>query len=304
MELRHLRYVVAVAEQRHFGRAARSLHISQPPLSQAVRQLEDELQVELFERTTRTVALTPAGEVFVADARRTLAALDDTVERTRRIARGQVGVLRIALTGSATYGYLPRMAALVKARMPGVGLQIQTDRLTPQQVHDLDAGRIDVGVLRLPVRDDRLTTRLVAREPLVLALPSGHRLVDDPEVTVDALVEESFVVLAPSARSVVTDAVVRTCLDAGFYLTIEHEVTEMSTLLSLVAGGLGIALVPASTRASGLEGVTFADLPGTATVDLALAWRADQPNPLVEAFVQTLEEHDLLQAAPDRKDPR
>ena len=304
MELRHLRYVVAVAEHRHFGRAARSLHISQPPLSQAVRQLEDELQVELFERTTRTVALTPAGEVFVGDARRTLAALDDTVERTRRIARGQVGVLRIALTGSATYGYLPRMAALVKTRMPGVGLQLQTDRLTPQQVQDLDAGRIDVGILRLPVRGDRLRTHLIAREPLVLALPSGHRLVGDPDVTVDDLVEESFVVLAPSSRSVVTDAVVRTCLDAGFYPTVEHEVTEMSTLLSLVAGGLGIALVPASTRASGLEGVTFADLPGTATVDLALAWRADQPNPLVEAFVQTLEEHDLLQADPSRKAPR
>lgn len=287
MDLRHLRHFAAVAETRHFGRAAERLHLAQPALSQSVRQLEKELGVELFTRTTRQVSLTPAGEFLHGEAKRVLAAVEESVQGVRRIAQGRSGLLRVAFTGTAAFGQLPLIARLVKRELPGVALEIHADQLTPTQVAGLRAGRIDLGVLRPPVDDPGLRTRTLARERLVLALAADHPLAGATEVDPADLTAENFVMYADSHSSV-NSAVLRTCEAAGFTPRREHGAPGTSVLLALVAAGLGVALVPESVRAASLEGVVYRDVAGAATVDLALAWRGDETSPLVEAVLHAL----------------
>lgn len=302
MELRHLRYFAAVADTRHFGKAAERLHMAQPPLSQAIRQLEAEMEVSLFTRTTRQVALTPAGESFHRDVQLVLGAVDDAVRRARRIASGRSGVLRVAFTGTAAYRYLPRIAQVVKRELPEVGLEIHSDLLTPAQEQALLESRVDLGVLRPPVRDEGIATRTIAHERLVVALPAGHRLVDEPELAMADLRPEGFVVYA-AGGSVVNDAVNRSCLTADFSPRVEHKAAGTSVLLALVAGGLGVALVPESVQAAGLDGVVFREVDGAESVDLALAWRADDTNPLLVGLLATLERVGLF-PPPEAAAPR
>ena len=287
MELRHLRYFAAVAETRHFGRAAERLHLAQPALSQSVRQLEKELGSALFTRTTRQVSLTPAGEFLYEEARRVLGTVEDSVRGVRRIAEGRRGLVRIAFTGTAALSQLPAMARRVKRELPGVALEIHADLLTPAQVEGLRAGRLDLGVLRPPVGDDSLVTRTLVRESLVLALPSDHRLAPEPVVDLADLRTEDFVMYADPS-SAVNDAVSRTCRAAGFVPRREHEAPGTSVLLALVAAGLGVALVPESVRAAALDGVLFRDVADAQSVELALAWRRDEASPVVRSVLETL----------------
>ena len=194
MELRHLRYFVAVAEERHFGRAAERLHIAQPPLSQQIRRLETELGVTLLHRTTRSVEVAPAGEVLLARAKEVLAAVDDAVEDTRRAARGEFGRLAIGFTGSATYALLPRLAAALRSALPGVVLDLRGELLTPAQVARLLDGSLDLGVLRPPVRERALCVEVVRSDPLIAVLPEGHRLAAADAVPLEELADEPFVV--------------------------------------------------------------------------------------------------------------
>jgi DNA-binding transcriptional LysR family regulator len=288
MELRHLRYFVAVAETRHFGRAAERLHLAQPALSQSVRQLEAELGTPLFTRTTRQVSLTPAGEFLRVEATRILAAIEDSVRGVGRLADGQLGLVRMAFTGTAAYTQLPRIARLVKAELPHVALEIHADQLTPVQVSGLLESRIDIGVLRPPVSGNGLALRTIALEPLVLALPDDHRLVDEPEIAMVDLRPENFVMYADT-HSAVNEAVLRSCRDAGFTPHREHEAPGTTVLLALVAAGLGVALVPDSVRAAPLAGVVFRVVPDAASTELALAWRRETSSALVDAVLAVLE---------------
>ena len=176
MELRHLRYFVAVAEERHFGRAAERLHIAQPPLSQQIRRLEAELGVTLLHRTTRSVEVAPAGEVLLVRAREILSAVDGATEDTRRAARGEFGRLAVGFTGSATYELLPKLADALRHALPGVLLDLRGEMLTPAQVASLLDGTLDLGLLRPPVRERALAVEVVRREPLVAVLPQAHPL--------------------------------------------------------------------------------------------------------------------------------
>lgn len=289
MELRHLAYFVAVARAQHFGRAADGLHMAQPPLSRAIRRLEHELGVDLLARTTRQVALTPAGAVFLEDAQRILESVDAASARVRDFADGRHGLLRIAFTGSASFGYLPEIARVLGRELPDIALDISTEMLTPAQEEALADGRLDLGVLRLPVTHPDLAHRTVAREPLVLALPPHHRLAGDPDIALTDLRGESFVMYAASTRSVVSAAAERACRAVGFTPRVSREVTETSTMLALVAAGLGVALVPASARTGGHPGLTFADVPGVGTVDLAFAWRRDDTSAVLDRALEALE---------------
>lgn len=288
MELRHLRYFSAVADTCHFGRAADRLHVAQPALSQAVRQLEAELDVTLFNRTTRQVSLTPAGEFLQAEADRILGALDASIRGVRRISAGRHGLLRLGLTGTASFSHLPAIARVVKRELPGVALEISADLLTPAQCERLRAGTLDLGVLRPPAAGDDITLRPLDVEPLVLAVPADHRLAAEPVVAMTDLRSEPFV--AYSARdSAVNEAVLRSCRAAGFVPHREHEAPGTAVLLALVAAGLGIAVVPASVRALPLDGVVFRDLLDAGSVELALAHRTDEDNPVVEAVTAVIE---------------
>ena len=297
MELRHLRYFAAVAEALHFGRAADRLHLAQPALSQAIRQLEAELGTPLFVRTTRHVALTPAGEFLQSEAARVLGAVDASVRGVRRIADGRQGLLRIAFTGTAAYTQLPRIARAVKREIPDLALEIHADLLTPAQVAGLTDGSLDLGVLRPPTTSDAVTVRTIAREPLVLAVAGDHPLATEPVVSVADLHAEKFILFA-GASSVVNDAVLRSCRDAGFTPTVAHQVAGTAVMLPLVAAELGVALVPASVRAAPLDGVVLRELADAASIDLALAWRTDDDNPALLAVLEVLEAADRLPSAP------
>jgi DNA-binding transcriptional LysR family regulator len=298
MELRHLRYFAAVADTCHFGRAAEQLHVAQPALSYAIRQLEDELGVTLFNRTTRQVSLTAAGEFLQAEAGRVLAGVDDAVRGVRRIAAGRSGLVRLGVTGTAAFSHLPRIARVVKRELPDVALQIRADLLTPEQCDGLRSGALDLGVLRPPAVGQGIELRTIEVEPLVLAVSVDHRLAVEPVVSLSDLRSEPFIAYG-SRDSAVNEAVIRSCRQAGFVPHREHEAPGTAVLLSLVAAGLGVAVVPRSVRALPLEGLVFRDLLDAQTIELALAWRSGDDNPLVEAVVGVIDAAFSAHSIPD-----
>lgn len=287
MELRHLRYFAAVADTCHFGQAAEQLHIAQPALSHAVRQLESELRTTLFTRTTRQVRLTPAGEFLHAESQRILAAVDDAVRGVRKIAAGASGLVRMGMTGTVAFSHLPRIARLVKQELPDVTLEVQADMLTPAQCDALRSGVLDIGLLRPPAAGEDIDLHTIGTETLILAVAVDHRLAVEPVISLADLRNEPFVTYE-SLDSAVNDVVLRTCRNAGFVPRREHEAPGTAVLLSLVAAGLGVAVLPESARALPLQGVVFRDLLDTETIDLALAWRHTEDDPVVEAVLGLL----------------
>ena len=289
MELRHLRYFVAVAEERHFGRAAQRLHIAQPPLSQQIRRFEAELGEPLFFRTTRSVELSPAGAALLDRAREILAAVDSAVDDARRAARGEYGRLAIGFTGSATYAMLPSLAAALRRDLPGVVLDLRGELLTPAQVARLLDGTLDLGLLRPPVNDRSLNTEVLHSEPLIAVLPESHPLTRHAALPLELLKDEPFVTYPSHFRSVTHDAVEDACAAHGFIPTAAHEVAETATLVSFVAAGLGVSLVPASVRNMTVQGAVYRPLAQDATrVELAAAWRRDDDRPVLARALEII----------------
>jgi len=282
MELRHLRYFVVVAEECHFGRAAARLHIAQPPLSQQIRQLEGDLGVTLFTRTTRKVELTAAGERYLERARAILASVDAAMAEVGRVASGEQGRLAIGFTGTATYELLPSLVRVLRSEFPRVDLDLKGEMLTPEQVAGLLDKTLDLGFLRPPVRHPDIEVRVVRREPLVAVLPQSHPLAGRRSVRLTALRGEPFITYPSRHRSVVYDAVLDACADAGFAPARTQEVAETSTLVSFVAAGLGVALVPATVRHLQITGARYLPLADTTReVELALAARAGDRSPIL-----------------------
>lgn len=276
MELRHLRYFEAVAEERHFGRAALRLHMAQPPLSQQIRHLEAELGVTLLRRSTRRVDLTPAGEVYLERVREVLAAVDAAGEEAQRVDAGLEGRLAVGCVGSATYSLLPALARALREELPGIDFTFRGEMLVPDQVEALRAGALDLALLRTPLEDDTgLEVHHLRRERLLVALPDGHRLAGRERVRMADLREEDFIVHAGSRRSVMYGLVVGLCQSAGFNPRVHHEVAETSTLVTFVAAGLGVAVVPEPVAELGVPGAMYRPLSARgAWVDLAAATRA------------------------------
>jgi DNA-binding transcriptional LysR family regulator len=275
VEIRQLQAFVAVGEELHFGRAAARLHMAQSPLSQLIRRLEADVGVPLLRRTTRRVELLPAGEVLLERAHTILAAASAAEEDVRAAASGELGRLAIGFTGSMTYALLPHLAKALRAQLPRVRLDLRGEMLTPAQVERLLEGALDVALLRPPVDHDELVLEPVGVEPLVAVLPADHVLAGLDRVPVARLADEPFIVYPSSARSVVHDAVDATCADHGFTPIVEMEVAETSTLVSFVAAGVGVALVPASARQMSVAGAVYRPLSGgTHLVELAMCWRA------------------------------
>ena len=286
IELRQLRYFAAVAETCHFGQAAERLHLAQPGLSQAIRQLESELGATLFTRTTRHVALTQAGEFLYAQARRLLDGADAAVRGVRSIADGRHGLVRLGLTGTAVVSHLPHLARTIKRELPEVALEIHADLLTPAQCERLRDRTLDLGILRPPAVGEEIAVQTLDIEPLVLALPADHRLAAEPVIALADLRNEPFIGFADK-DSIVNDVVLQRCRDAGFVPRREHDAPGTSVLLALVAAGLGVALVPGAVRALPLAGVKFRDVVDAGTIELALAWATAAETP-VTAAVRTL----------------
>nr|WP_279671718.1 LysR substrate-binding domain-containing protein [Flexivirga meconopsidis] len=287
--MRHLRYFVAVAEEQHFTRAAQRLHMAQPPLSQAIRQLETELGVELLLRSTRRVELTDAGRAYLEQARAILGSVDAAGERVRRVAAGLVGHLTIGCVGSATYSLLPELSRRLDEALPGIDFSFRGELLAPDQARALGDGVIDIALTRPPVTDLGVTTHLLRRDRLVVALPAGHPLAERSRVPSSALRGVDLIVHSAGRRSVMYDVVLRVLRDAGVEPRIRHEVGETSTLITLVAGGLGAAIVPESVQALRLAGVVYRPLVRPAThLDLVLAHRTDRHDAHLSRAVEVI----------------
>jgi DNA-binding transcriptional LysR family regulator len=273
-ELWQLRYFVAVAERLHFGRAAEALHISQPPLSRAIRGLEGRLGVALFARSRRRVELTAEGGRFLEEARRTIAQLERAVLELRGMASGEQGRLRIGFVSLADYGVLPGLLKAFKTARPGVTLALR-EMLSPEQAVALAAGELDFGLLLPPVAGAaRLDHLVVQRERFVAALPTRHRLARATgKLAVSELAGEPLVMvpreIAPGLYDIVTGLAAR----AGISFNVAQEAIQMQTVVSLVSSGLGAAIVPASVANLGRRGVAYRELADRhPRLDLWLAW--------------------------------
>ena len=288
VELRHLRYFIAVAEERHFGRAAARLHMAQPPLSQQIRQLEHELGLQLLTRTTRRVDLTAAGEAYLARAREIVSAVSAAAGEAQRVAAGLQGRLVIGCVGSATYSLLPQLVRTLRDQLPDVEVAVQGEMLAPDQLQALLAKRIDLGLLRPPVGEEALRVDVLRADRLIVALPGRHRLAARQHLRLRDLAAEDFIIHAGGGRSVMHGEVLARCREAGFEPRVRHEVAETSTLVTFVAAGLGVAVVPAPVAELRVPGVEYRPLTGKATVELAAATRADDDAPHLQRTLDVL----------------
>jgi len=289
VELRHLRYFCAVAEELHFGRAAERLHMAQPPLSQQILQLERELGVTLLVRSTRKVELTPAGDAYLKHVVAILDAVDEAGAQARRIAEGVEGHLAIACVGSATYSLLPRLVRALRDELPGVDVSVRGEMLAPAQIAALLTGEIDLALLRPPVEQPGVLVETVRRDRLLVALPEGHALATRDDLSVSDLRDEEFVAHAGHGRSVMSSILTAMCADAGFVPRIRHEVEETSTLVTLVSAGLGVAIVPEPTAALDIAGVCYRPLtPDALGVDLDVARAARANSSLLDNVLTVL----------------
>ncbi len=286
MELRHLRYFVTVAEELHFGRAAERLFISQPPLSQQIQHLEREIGVALFLRTSRSVQLTPAGEVFLRDARLILAAVDNAVLGAKRAARGEEGWLGIGFAASATYDLLPAVLHDFRQSYPAIALSL-VELNAAEQAVALHDHSIHVGFARPPIVDDLFVVAAVLKEPFVVALPATHPLVASTAVSLAELACEDFVSFPERPPPSYAQCVRQACeMASGFTPRVVQEVREMQTAISLVVAGLGIALLPASVANLHRAGLVLLPLQEPAPrTELAIVSRRDDPSPVLANFL-------------------
>ncbi|MEH3086630.1 MAG: LysR family transcriptional regulator [Xylophilus ampelinus] len=286
MELRHLRYFVVLAEELHFGRAAARLHISQPPLSVAIRQLEERIGAQLFERSNRGVRLTSAGQALRASARRLLAQAEEAASEARDVAAGLSGRLRIGFVGAMLYRGLPQTLATLQARHPGARIALQ-ELNSGEQIGELLHDRLDLGFIHTSRIPDGLRHRLLVAEPFVCCLPAAHRLARRRTIDPRSLAGQPFVLFARTVSPDYYERVLSVCADAGFRPEIVHEARHWLAVVSLVSQGLGVALVPQAMRRSRLPGAAFRPLDREAAQSEAYAiWREGPENPLVAKLLR------------------
>jgi len=289
-ELRHLRYFVAVAEELHFGRAAKRLGIAQPPLSQQIRQLEARLDVPLFTRTSRQVALTAAGEALLRGARRALAEVGLAAAAARRAATGETDALRIAYTDSAALSVLPGAIQRFRSALPSVHLDL-VEGSTAAQIDAVARDLVDLAVVRGPIVQPSLRTEVVLREPFLLALPESHPLTQLDTVELGALGGEPMVLFPRHLAPDFHDTISAMCRAAGFTPLVAYEGAEYQTILSLVAAALGVSLVPRSVANLQRRGVVYRAIPDAPPrAEIAAVYRAESWSRPLKAMLAVLRE--------------
>ncbi|WP_181767302.1 LysR family transcriptional regulator [Streptomyces albidus (ex Kaewkla and Franco 2022)] len=279
MELRYLTSFVAVAEELHFGRAAKRLQMAQPPLSQQIRQLEKELGVQLFERSTRSVRLTSAGEAFLKPVRTVLEDLDIATRVAKAAGRGEYGRVSVGFAGASSHASLPRLTRAVRAAHPGIELVMRGQTYANRALARIADGSLDLGFVRLPVTQPGVEYRVIAEEELVCALPSDHPLAQNCRIAVSDLADEPFVSFPARTGSSLRDATVQACEAAGHNPRIVQEAPDSYTILALVAMGVGVTLTLTSCMHIQQTGLVYRPLTGPpVTLQAALAWRTDNPS--------------------------
>jgi DNA-binding transcriptional LysR family regulator len=291
MELRHLRYFVAIAEELNVRRAAQRLRVSQPPLSRQIHDLEDEVGAKLFHRNKKGVELTEAGHFFLKEARQILVSSERAVRLAQAASRGQAGHLELAYSVFTVDPLFPRSIRLFRKRFPQVAVGIR-ELLTYQQVGELLEKRIDLGYvgIRYPDLEGELVFECLRRVPFSVVLPPGHPLARHRALTVRALAKEPFV--APlRASTAFRNLLVDICRSAGFEPNIVQEGNTAACMLELVSAGVGVALVPESFKKLLSIEVEFRPLPPSVPkLEFHIAWRRDNPSPCLQSFLALLRE--------------
>jgi DNA-binding transcriptional LysR family regulator len=289
-ELRQLRYFVAVAEEMHFGRAARRLHMTQPPLSQAIQALEAQLGTPLFSRTRRSVALTAAGQTLLPEVQRLLQQVEGLAGLAQSAAAGESGRLSIAFVPMADYSVLPTALREFRTALPSVHLDLQ-EATTDVQIELLASGRIDIGFL-LPPLPDKLNAEVdylpLTSEPLVLALPEGTATTKT-KMSLKRCADLPLIIFPRRMSPAFHDLILGCLRDAGLSPRIGQEAIQMQTIVSLVSAGMGFALVPQSVSNMKRPGVEYRAMQEISPwVEIGLAWRRDNSSPVLSAFLELM----------------
>ncbi|MCV7496966.1 LysR family transcriptional regulator [Micrococcus luteus] len=288
MEIRQFEAFLLVAEELHFGRAAERLHLAQPALSRMIRSLERELGTPLFERTTRKVRLTSAGDALLGPAQEIQVQVDG-VKRLAKTARGgSIGRVRVGFAGAAGYGIVSTLAREISRRHPGITLQLDPHNFSGEAATALEAGELDLVVLTLPAPPG-IEVHLLGQEGLVAAVPSDHHLAGRDSIEVSELRNEPFVSLPATHGSRVRDAMAAACVRAGFSPHVAQEAPDAFSQLALIGAGVGVSIVVESSRKIRMDGVTYlplsTELPG---LPLALGWRESNPSVALDTVVESI----------------
>lgn len=291
MELRHLRYFIAVAEELHFSKAAEKLHIAQPPLSQQIQQLETELGVKLFDRKTkRQVQLTEAGKVFLQEAYQLLVQLATAVALTQRTGRGETGKLRIGFTSLVIYDLLPLILRKFREQFLEVEIEL-LELTTSQQEQALRDCLINVGFAHPPLEDDTLSYQCIHKETLVVALSSTHLLAQTEYVSVRSLLNEPLIMFPRYLAPGLYDRIMSLFHQANFSPNITQEAIQMQTIIGLVSAGMGVAITPSSLQNLQRSGVVYRPiLEEVPLIETAIIWQQDRLTPIVKNFLNCTQE--------------
>lgn len=292
MELRQFKQFIAVAEELNFRRAAERLHMAQPPLTAAIKKLEDELGVVLLERSNRVTRLTGAGEVLLGEARRFLLQVDSAIRATKRAGAGLIGSLRVAFVASASRDLLPRVLFAFRKDHAEIELEL-IEATTVQQVKLLLDGQADVGFLVPPVRDAAdLIVESLTEDRFVAVLPAKHPLTKKRQLTLMDLADEPWIMFPARQGPGLHARIMASCVQAGFTPNIRQEAIQMETIVNLVGCGIGVALVPSSLASPASKNVSFSVISGPGTpVGYARAMAYGASSPVLAAFIKTVRAH-------------
>ncbi|MBE9915562.1 LysR family transcriptional regulator [Paenibacillus donghaensis] len=288
MELRHLRYFVTVAEELHFGRAASRLNIAQPPLSQQIRQLENELGFPLLFRNKQRVELTEAGKVFLEECRLTLKHIERAANAAEQAHKGATGRLDIGFVGSTTYNIVPILQNY-RLRFPSVNLVIHQMK-TSNQLQALHDGSIHLAIVRTPIQNPLLNSKVILREKFIVALPDTHPLASRTSLRTQDLANEEFIIPSRNNGSIYHDAVINLCYKAGYQPKISMETPEILTIVAFVSAGVGVAFVPASFQNQRNIGVIYRELDeADYGLEMSFVWRKEEKSQVLQEFLKLME---------------
>jgi DNA-binding transcriptional LysR family regulator len=285
--LARLTCFIAVAEELHFGRAAERLHMTQPPLSRQIQQLESELGVQLIDRSSRSVTLTAAGAAFLPDARRIVHMSESAVLTVRRVPAGDLGTVVVGFTGASAHAILPRLLEAAQEKIPDVKLVLR-EMVSGQQIEALTNGELDLGLVRPILTRPGVSSRPIHHERLVAALPQSHPLAGEEHLTVEDFDDQPVVMYSPVDARYFHELLISTFTIAGAAPRYVQYVTQVHTMLVLVRSGLGMALVPASAQTMQPEGVVFRQVSAVRDrpVQMNAAWRTDNTNPALHRLMK------------------
>ena len=288
---RALRQFIVVAEELHMGRAATRLHISQPPLSQAMMRLEESIGAKLFLRANRAIKLTEAGKVFLDEAHRLLAQEAQAIANTRQASAGLSGTIILGFIGSVSYGLLPDLIAKFRRNHSEIAFDLR-ELSSGDQLEALEANRIDLGIVRLPLANaTNCDLKIIKRERMIAVLPRDHKLAAARSIRLKDLAQETFMMFPPNRVPSLYAKTVTACHAAGFSPRVALEAWQMPTMVSLVATGVGIALLPAQIREIPHGGVIYKEIKDpieALDLEIALAWRRTNTSKLLQRVVDEI----------------